>query len=382
MSTAGKSSFLADVVSGKAHGTIASAVGASLALAAPVYGCMMRARAAAYASGMLPSATLARPAISVGNITTGGTGKTPFVRLLIGELRCLGHRPAVLTRGYHSGPTGHHLGDEGQMISTMTAVPVGAGSNRAASAIRLLAHQPAISTFILDDGFQHLRIRRNLDILLISAAAPWGRADHIRRCLPGGLMREPLAAVRRAHLIVITRSDQFPTERTHEIAAVLRKAGACAQILRGAHGPAGFRSSTTPADVAPDITTLAGSQALAVCGIGEPESFFGQLRGLGIRLIKSAAYPDHHHYTKDDLAAINSAASTADAIITTEKDWVKLSPLSHAITKPIYRLDVQMSLTGLASDSPKPTDNPEVIRARSDQALSILRTAITEAIKH
>jgi tetraacyldisaccharide 4'-kinase len=231
------------------------------------------------------------------------------------------------------------------MLAAMTGAMVVAGANRVMSAKRVLAERTDIGAFILDDAFQHLRVKRDLNVLLVSAAAPWGRADHVMRCLPGGLMREPLAAARRADVVVITRADQLPPGRAEEITAVLRKVGVCAPILRGAHAVMGLRSSARGAGESCDlpVSWLTGRRVVAVCGIGEPGSFVKQLEGLGAEVVRVVERVDHHRFGAADVAEI-SAAATADGVVTTEKDWVKLAALPLPAQVTWVRMDVRMAM--------------------------------------
>ena len=336
-------SYLAKVVSGRERGAAARVIALPLAAAAPVYAGLMRVRAAAYGVGILASLGLGRPTVAVGNLTTGGTGKTPFVRMLVEELRRAGREPAVLLRGYGRA-NARALGDEGEMLATMTGAVVVAGADRVMSAKRVLANHPDIGAFILDDGFQHLRVKRDLNVLLVSAAAPWGRADHVMRCLPGGLMREPLAAARRADVVVITRADRFPPERAAEITAVLRKEGVCAPIFRGAHEVVGLRSAARSAGEGCDLpaTWLSGKRVVAVCGIGEPGSFVEQLKALGAEVVRVVERADHHRFAAADVAEISAAAANTDGVVTTEKDWVKLAALPLPQGATWLRLDIRM----------------------------------------
>lgn len=340
-------SYLARVVSGREKGAAASALSVPLTVAGAVYGGLMRVRAGAYGMGVLPSVTLGRPTVAVGNLTTGGTGKTPFVRMVVEELRRAGCEPAVLLRGYGRADA-RELGDEGKMLAAMTGAVVVAGADRVLSAKRVLAERTDIGAFVLDDGFQHQRVKRDLNVLLVSAGAPWGRADHVMRCLPGGLMREPLAAARRADVVVITRADQFPPERAEEITAVMRKVGVCAPIFRGAHQVIGLRSADRGAGESCDlpVSWVKGKRVAAVCGIGEPGSFVAQLQALGAEVVRVFERPDHHAYVAADVAEISAAvaAAGADGTVTTEKDWVKLAGLPLPTRAAWVRVDVKMAL--------------------------------------
>src|ERR1700722_16404745 len=174
------------------------------AIAEPAYAAAMAGRNLAYSRGWFSSRRLPSATISVGNITTGGTGKTPVVRWLAGRLREAGKYPAVLLRGYRATTGG--VSDEQQLLARglTDAIPVIANPDRFAGAEQALGHNGKIDAFVLDDGFQHRKVKRDFDLVLINATEPFG-FGHV---LPRGLLREPMAGLRRADALLITRSSQ------------------------------------------------------------------------------------------------------------------------------------------------------------------------------
>jgi tetraacyldisaccharide 4'-kinase len=260
------------------------------------------------------------PVLSVGNITVGGTGKTPLVIELVRRLLAVGRRPAVLTRGY--GAAGGSTADEvAELRLAIPAVPVLAGADRADRARRALAENAA-DCFVLDDGFQHRRIGRDLDLVVIDTLAPWGGG----RVLPAGRLREPLDALRRADVVVLSRANQAVPAVLAEIEAVLRRLVPSAALLGSrveASGVAGQDGASV------EVESLAARTVLPVCGIGNPRTFARLVEVLAPRRVEPLVYCDHHAYTAADVAAIVDAARRrgAHAVLTTRKDWVKLAPL-------------------------------------------------------
>ncbi len=273
------------------------------------YALALGAKNAAYARGLLPQRTLGFPVVSVGNLSVGGAGKTPVVIALASLLRHGGIAVDVLSRGYgrrsplpveQVDQTGSaaRFGDEPLLIARQSGVPVFVGANRFVAG--RLAEQAATQTgvHLLDDGFQHRRLARAVDLVVIH---PGDRAD---RLLPAGRLREPFRALRRAHILVI-RDDDAETEKA------LARAGLRKPVWR-------VRRTLAP-------PKLVG-EAVAFCGIAHPEEFFGSLRAAGITLRAAIAFRDHHRFLESDLRRLAGLASDAAALLTTEKDLQRLDP--------------------------------------------------------
>lgn len=286
-----------------------------------------------YRNGIFQQRRLPVPVISVGNLTVGGTGKTPLVLLLAERFLAQGKRVAILSRGYRA-PSGSQS-DEVQLLSRRLQhnVQIGVGADRFASAQTLLRHNQ-FDYFLLDDGFQHLAIARDADIVLIDSTDSFGDAP-----FPAGRAREFRSALARADILVITRTDRAPAIET---------------ILRHHSSAPVFYAQTELDRVIQFNETLAGpatpdflqQKFFAICGIGNPAQFFHDLRRWGFNLVGQRAFPDHHRFTLTDLDRIQSAASAAgaEALICTEKDVFNLPPESFRKI-PAYYARIRLALT-------------------------------------
>ncbi len=322
-----------DVIFGRRRSII---IETALLLLSLLYRTIISLRGLLYRGHILSSRTLPCKVVSVGNITLGGTGKTPMVIFLAGMLREKGRHPVVVSRGYgrrdesetivvtdgRSIQTDAHTGgDEPVLIgSKLSDVPVVVGGNRYAAARSALElFHP--DTVILDDGFQHLRLRRDLDIVLIDATDPFGNG----RLFPAGILREPASALRRAQTVVITRSDQAASLDALKT-AISRIT--TARIFTSTQQPVDLVGYHT-VDPKP-LTVLRGTRVVAFCGIARPAGFLAMLRSLGAIIVSEHYYPDHHQYAKSDLVQFYKMAADhrSHMIITTEKDAVRLRQLS------------------------------------------------------
>ena len=333
-----------DVIAGRRRGVAPSLARAALSAVERAYAGAMALRRRAYERGWRRSFDLDRPAISVGNLTVGGTGKTPVVRWLADRLRDAGRRPAVLTRGH--GAVGG-VSDEAAMLDALLNPPGGPGprvpvvvdADRVRGAGRALAADPSVDAFLLDDGFQHRRARRAFDLVLVDATRPLGfdwpgdaAADDFQitpppgRVLPRGLMREPASALSRADALLVTRSDRVSPDR---LAAVVRSLGRLAPgvpVHRCRHAPAGYL------DPAGKVVTP-GGPAVAACGLGHPAEFFARVAAdFDVRATR--AFPDHHAYSEIDALSLATTAADhgAASVVVTEKDWVKIARLHRDLT--------------------------------------------------
>ena len=303
------------------------------AAAEPAYAAAMRVRNGLYDRGLKRAHDLGRPTVSVGNVTTGGTGKTPVVAWLARRLFDAGRRPSVLLRGYGDDETRvlrQALGD---------AVPVQPDPSRVAAAAAVLRDHPSVDLFVLDDAFQHRRARRDLDVVLVSATDPFG-LGHV---LPRGLLREPLSGLGRAGAVVITRADAVPAERLVDIERTIRRHNATAPVYRADHVHAGLWRPADGTELA--LSTLADGPFFAVAGIGDPADLDRQLRRFGPAYAGHRWFADHHAYAPADVAAIAAAAGGA-AVVTTEKDWVKLAAVPAATALPMLVLRLAVRFHG------------------------------------
>ncbi len=280
------------------------------------YGAAVRLRAGAYRMGIFRERRLEGVVISIGNLTAGGTGKTPMVFWLAEWLAAEGKKPGILTRGYRgqASPEGA-TSDEVQMLKARLgdSAAFGVGADRLARGRELAAQ--GIRWFILDDGFQHMQLARDVDIVLIDATHPFG-GGHL---LPAGRLREPQRALARADIVVITRSSHAPAVE----AAIRRDSNApvfyarprldSVRSLRG-----GYPGVDDPA--------ARERKFYAFCGIGNPSAFLADLRDWGFQIAGHAFFPDHHRYTPQDVRDIQARARQAGAegAICTEKDVFNL----------------------------------------------------------
>ena len=338
------------MVSGEARGVRAGVVRGLLAAASPVYSMIVRARNAKFDRGV-GVRRLPRAVVSVGNITTGGTGKTPVVRWLCERLREVGERPAVLMRGYRAKPG--ERGDEQAMLAEMLGADgiVHAQADRYAGGMAVLRERPETSFLVMDDGFQHRRLGRDFDLVLVDASEPFGYG----RVLPRGLLREPLSGLRRADAILITRADQGDVG---EIERTVRRFNAAAPVFACAHALVGLRAG----EARMPMEALAGRRIFAFAGIGNPQGFEKQLQALGGEMVGRWWLADHWNYSHRDMVSINGEARRAGAevVVTSEKDWVKVARVVDERTSlPVWR--VELAVRFLGDDERKLF---ELIRAR------------------
>lgn len=328
------------VMNGEARGVGPTLTRAALSLVEPVYAGVAAWRNRRYDRGNASIRRLPRPVISIGNLTTGGTGKTPVVRFLAEGLRRRGLGVGILSRGYKSAPG--TLGDEQRMLKSLLGdeqprVEIEADPDRYAAGIRLLERAPSTAVLLLDDGFQHRRLHRDLDIVLLHASEPFGYG-HV---LPRGLLRERPAGLRRADVVIVTNSPFEPLALDDALTPQIRQYNAECPIFRERHEPACFRDA---AGCCHPLTAIAARSAFCFSGLGSPGGFESAVGGLAGRLAGTQRFPDHHDYTADDLRRVRREAQSAqaDVLVTTEKDWVKLSALSeaHDPELPVWRLDV------------------------------------------
>ncbi|MFP4107367.1 MAG: tetraacyldisaccharide 4'-kinase [Phycisphaerae bacterium] len=305
-----------------------------LLLATIPYSIIIRLRRWAYRRGWKKSCSAEVPVISVGNITTGGTGKTPTVAWIVRRLQAREFKPGVLLRGYKEVDG---RSDEAEMLRRKTGAVVAVDPDRIAGAKAAVAN--GADVLIMDDGFQHQRLRRKLDIVLIDATEPFG-FGHV---LPRGLLREPARALKDAHAIVFTRSDKVSPADVRFLRNKLTKYAPRASYHAAVHGPDRL---IDPAGTDQPVHALAGKTACAFCGIGNPNAFFETLKSLKIQPVIESALDDHAQYTPAVMDAIRKQAAEADAhvIITTEKDYVKLQ--AAGLDRDVWQLAIDMKILG------------------------------------
>jgi len=299
------------------------------------YGAATRLRARAYEVGLLRAKRLNACVISVGNLTVGGTGKTPMVLWIAQRLIAESKSVGILTRGYRGtvGPEGA-TSDEVQLVRARLGdrVAIGVGADRYAQGIELFAK--GIEWFVLDDGFQHLQLARDVNIVLIDAMNPFGGG----RLLPAGLMREPKSALKRAGIVVITRSSRAPA-----IEAVAR---------RETNAPIFYARpwldsvhSISDSDSSHELEDARKRKWFAFCGVGNPAAFVGDLREWGFQVCGPRFFRDHHRYAQSEIdeLAKQAQAAGADGLVCTEKDRFNLTQVhSFPIETAYCRITMQV----------------------------------------
>ncbi|MDT7541977.1 MAG: tetraacyldisaccharide 4-kinase [Acidobacteriota bacterium] len=343
----------------------------ALAPLGAAYGAIVRARLALYRRGHLRVMRVGGPVLSVGNLTAGGTGKTPLVEWLAREIaKREGLRVCILTRGYGRADVRRRVvvsdgarvladareaGDEPLLLAERLlaeGVAVVCDADRAAAARFALAELHS-EVFILDDGFQHLRVERDLNIVALDATDPWGGG----RLLPAGLLREPIRELSRADCVIVTRA---------ELSKDLE--GLCADASRLSGGRPVFTARTrmigarllARAEQSEGVITESGQMltetketlplaqlpraVAAFCGVGNPRAFFLNLKGEGFELKRARSFADHRRYTRQDVMEIEVGARSvgAQALLTTAKDAVKLRALRFAL--PCYAVEIELRI--------------------------------------
>jgi tetraacyldisaccharide 4'-kinase len=318
-----------------------------------LYGAAMKARRALYGSGRLRVHELGAPVISVGNLTLGGTGKTPLVEWIAGDLAKAGMRVCILTRGYgRTNPTTLTIVSDGKEILADAAAAgdeplllaenlkgqaaVISDPDRVAAADWALKNLQA-EVFVLDDGFQHLRVARNLNILTIDATNPWGNG----KLLPAGILRESPAELTRADCVVITRADD--PNSTEGLRREIAKQSKQVPIFSSRMKLAGLRP-IHPGKTLVSPEEIKASRIAAFCGLGNPESFFSLLRRNGYQLVHTKVFRDHYRYEQTDVDDLERAVIThgAQLLLTTAKDEVKLRSLGFQL--PCYSADIAIEI--------------------------------------
>ena len=350
----------------------------SLALAplGLLYGAAVRTRLGLYRSGLLKTQTVGAPVVSVGNITAGGTGKTPLVEWVARALARDGLKACVLTRGYGRADESRRVvasdgervlagveecGDEPRLLAErlVGVASVVCDRDRVAAA-RWAREKLGAGALVLDDGFQHLRIARDLDIVAVDASAPWG-GGHL---LPRGRLREPRESLARAGCVVITRADmaedlealraevrRLSGDKAAVVASRVRTLGLWPLDSTASVSGIGLEGDTGKAFPEGDVgkallESVAARPVGAFCAVGNPRAFFAQLRGDGFDLRHERAFADHHALTQAELDVVAREAERggARALLTTAKDAVKLRSL--ALSFPCYVVEIGLEFDG------------------------------------
>ncbi len=346
--------FYRKLISGKSGGPGVILLRFLLALAAVGYSLVVRLRNFLYSTGWRKAHCVNAVVFSIGNITAGGTGKTPLVIWLCNiltqnsnlsraesrELKNQKYGCAILTRGYKATQNSklktQNYGDEPAILAeNCPQAKVIINPDRVAGAAEAINKFDA-KVLILDDGFQHRRLARDLDIVTIDAMEPFGYF----KLIPAGLLREPACALKRANAVVITRCDQITETKLADLEQTLLQINPNMIIARSIHAPICAKYAEHPVIPAKagiqnnydvdsclrrndNLETLKNKKIFAFCGIGNPNAFLETIKGLGCEMVGSITYSDHHHYTESDITDIHRQAEQlrADLILTTQKDW-------------------------------------------------------------
>ncbi|MGD0571897.1 MAG: tetraacyldisaccharide 4'-kinase [Sedimentisphaerales bacterium] len=323
------------LVSGQSTGVIASALRLVLNVAAVFYGLGVSLRNWLYDGGQAKSHAVTAaglvtsdrtqatvPVISIGNITVGGTGKTPLVVWLCNLFREQDVNCAILTRGYKAAKG--ESDEPGMLAKNCPGTAVVVNPDRLAGAIEAVKKYRA-QVLIMDDGFQHRRLHRDIDIVTIDAMQPFGYG----RLLPAGLLREPVSALKRAKAVILTRCDLVSKNNLTELTAAIKKINPNVIITQTIHSPVFAVSSEKQIP----LEELKNKKIYAFCGIANPEAFLATVGLVGANIVGYKIYDDHYNYTVNDVNDIyrDAAKSGAQMILTTEKDYNKvLQPASGA----------------------------------------------------
>ncbi len=306
-----------ELVSGRRTGVRAAALRGVLRAGEVPYTLAVAWRNRRYDSGRAPIHSVGVPVISIGNLTLGGTGKTPLLKWLARWLRRKGIRLAIVSRGYGAN-AGHENDEAMELRQSLPDVPHVQNPDRVAAA-RLAIDEIHSEMILLDDGFQHRRLARDLDIVLLDALEPFG-IDHV---FPRGTLREPVSGLGRAQVVCLSRADAISAGERQAIRRRVEQIAPHAAWCELAHAPSGLLNA---AGQTQPLGTLAGRRVAAFCGIGNPAGFRHTLESTGCELVAWRDFPDHHAYTETDLAAVHrmAAKARADMLVATHKDLVKI----------------------------------------------------------
>ncbi len=291
-------------------------------------------RSALYERGVLPSVRVDAPVLSVGNLTAGGSGKTPLVAWLARRFDTAGRRVGLLSRGYRAA-AGETMNDEARLLAQLAPHALQAQDrDRVRGALALIAR--GADVIVLDDGFQHRRLARDLDWVLVDATRPWGlpgRDASNAPLLPRGLLRERPSALRRASAVILTRVDQAPSSSLVALRSELAALAPGVPIACATHRPVGVK---TLDGAQLGLEVLRGARIDCVSGLGSPQAFERTLEGLGATLCERRRLPDHHHFSASDFAGLGSGGRP---VLTSAKDAAKLAGL--ALEREPWVLEVE-----------------------------------------
>lgn len=323
-----------EIVSGRRHGVGASALRGALQAGEWFYTAAVRWRNGRYDRHATAIHRVGAPVVSVGNLTLGGTGKSPMVRWLARWFADRGVRVASVSRGY--GAKAGEANDEARELQqSLPDVPHVQNPDRVAAARKAIA-QFGAQLIVLDDGFQHRRIGRDLDIVLLDALEPFG-FGHV---FPRGMLREPAEGLRRADVVVLSRADLLGADDRAALWQTVHRYAPQAITAEAIHAP---RTLVSAGGVEMSLESVRDQPVAAFCGVGNPAGFRHTLEICGCRVVGFREFPDHHHYTPADLDALSAWAAEigATAVVCTGKDLVKLSD-DHLGSRPLWAVSIEL----------------------------------------
>ena len=342
-----------DIISGKNHGPVAGLIRLALVIPSVFYTGVIGLRNICYNLGILKVHRFDIPIICVGNLTAGGTGKTPMVIWLCKYLQIKGLSVGLLSRGYKGDDEGTN--DEMRLLEdSLGSTRFYVGSDRVASA--KTAIDDGVMAIVMDDGYQHRRLGRCLDILMVDGLCPFGYG----KILPAGLLREPVGGAKRAGIAAISRADIAGESKIEQIKTKLKSINKDMPVITCTHKPENVYSAD---GVKVPLEELAGKPVTAFCSIGNPAGFVATLEKLGAEVRGRYFFDDHSDYDNERIDILRQLSDDAGEqwLITTEKDWVKLRELPEAATVGrLYWLEIELEITS----------GQEVLEQVIDKALS------------
>jgi len=306
-----------------------------------IYSFIVRVVSFCYIKDLFKRYRLDRPVISIGNITMGGVGKTPLVAYIANFMKHKNLKSVILTRGYMGNGFNSvkQISDEAEMLELTTGAQVLVGSNRFKNAKEYLENE-SCDVFVLDDGFQHWRLKRDIDILVVNAVDPWGNGC----LLPRGILREPFFALSRADIFILSKTD-YGRSNVEMIKQRIQSWGADKPIFETIHRPVCVVDIRTNESF--DLKHLIGKNMFSLSSIGDPDAFELALHDLEYSVQRKFQFMDHHNYSIKDVQSIVSCCQDEkiDAIVTTEKDAVKLNRMMDIFPEriTIYYLKIEIS---------------------------------------
>lgn len=319
---------------------------AALWILSQLFRCLLVIRTGLFRIGLLRQHQLSRPVISVGNLTLGGVGKTPIVEFIAKALKDKGIKPAILLRGYMANNSSAqiHESDEATMLKAKLDIPVLVGKDRAQNAKMFLEHDAA-DVFLLDDGFQHRQLSRDLDIVAIDTTNPWGNG-HL---LPRGILREPKKVLSCADILILTKAN-LGRERIDGIKTDIIKINPKALVVEAIHHPVVFLDMRTGQEA--DLALVRGQKICTVCSIGAPNSFIKTLVDLEADIDGHFAFRDHHVYCDQDIERIVALCKKQGiaSVVITEKDEVKIKDFIGMIPDDVRVLVLKVEISIISEE--------------------------------